>query len=393
MAMERLVKGLLSLSNKKKLRMKETKLLIKGAIGNYNFGDDLLSFSICQHINLLDKRHHLTLISDSQYLYKHIENIKIVNYYNLRGSYDMLIYAGGTQFASFGKKNQPKIRIIKIIVSNLSNLNLLWSKIKNRIFGLQSYKYDKLAMLGIGIGPFFIKNSYYDSVISLLKKSDLISVRDKLSTSLCRENSISFIDGSDLVYSIPNSFWLEFKKQNETKVNIKNIGIIIRDWEHSKEQASFIYKMNFFLNTKYKIQFFSFYKRQDVKCIQYLTDSGFGNSITIWDPENMSFHSIISMLSKNDLLITARYHGAIVASVLNIPFISIGIEPKLTMVADLFKMPCWNYPYKFDDCLYQINDLDLNYNQKINSIKLQVEKEIDKNNTMMDKFNSMLSTI
>ncbi len=67
--------------------------------------------------------------------------------------------------------------------------------------------------------------------------------------------------------------------------------------------------------------------------------------VIIWDPVKHDVHGFCEMLGEFDLIITARYHGAVLAALHHIPFISIGIEPKLEMIARLYGMPVWEYPY------------------------------------------------
>ncbi len=355
------------------------KVLIKGAFGNHNFGDDLLAYSICEYLHGLNKALEITILSNTEYLKNLIYDVKIVSHYEIEGSFDLLIFAGGTQFASFKKNSYFSTSYIKNILILLKNPNAFFAKVRKKILGTK-FNYDHLAIVGIGIGPFHTKDKYYYSSIKFLRNSNLLAVRDTLSEKTCVENSIKHIVGSDLVFSLPNSFWKNFQKGSYRS---QTIAVIIRDWEYSKVNASFIYQLDNLKISNSCINFISFCEKRDKKCIEYLKKKGLSESIKIWDPSNMTFTNFLVELSEYDMFVTARYHGAIIASLLKKPFIAIGIEQKLTMVAELFDMPCWNYPYKIEECQTQINYVYEHYKNETQKIWEKVELEKEKNTKMM----------
>ena len=366
--------------------MKKVKILIKGAIGNSNFGDDLLTLSICKYLQSINISSETTIISEELYLNNHIQNIKIVSHNKVTGSYDIMLYAGGTQFASFTKK--------RIIIPNINrfvfyfkNFNILYRKITEKVLKVIPFEYKFLAIVGIGIGPFYEKNNFFFSTINFLKKSDLLSVRDKLGSKICHDNLLDYTIGSDLVFSLPNSYWEDFRNDSNS---INSIAIIIRDWDFSKNEGSYIFSL---INLKYKnckINFISFCEKKDKKAIEYIMSTVYGNSIKIWNPNIMTFNSFLNDLSRYDIFITSRYHGALIASLLMKPFISIGIEPKLTMVAELFEMPCWEFPYKIDQCQSFIENIDDNYTNMTQKISSYLKIEREKNVSMMNNLNNLI---
>ena len=364
------------------------KVLIKGAFGNYNFGDDLLAYSICEYLHSLNMSLEITILSNAEYLRNLIYDVKIVSHDEIVGSFDLLIFAGGTQFASFKKNSYFSISHIKNILILLKNPNALFAKVRKKILGIK-YNYVHLAIVGIGIGPFYTKDKYYYSSIKFLRNSNLLAVRDTLSEKTCLENSLKHIVGSDLVFSLPNSFWKNFQTGSNRS---QTIAVIIRDWEYSEENASFIYQLDNLKISNSCINFISFCKKRDEKCIEYLKKNGHSESIKIWDPSIMTFANFLVELSEYDMFITARYHGAIIASLLKKPFIAIGIEPKLSMVADLFEMPCWNYPFDIEECQIHIKYLYEHYNDETQKIWKKVKFENEKNTLMMDNLSQLFKS-
>ena len=368
--------------------MKLLKIILKGSIGNYNFGDDLLTYSICNYLDNLNIPIEITVLSKENYVGKLIKNLRIVSHDNAIGFYDFMVYAGGTQFASFNKQNNLLGYFTKNrIFYYLKNPITFFKRIRKKMLGGNILKYNSLAILGIGIGPFYEKDKYFNSTIELLKRSNMIAVRDVLSGDICKENSLPFIAGSDLVYSLPESFWEKFQYNSN---NIRAIAVIIRDWEFSKEDASFSYKLNDLEYKNCKINFFSFCENRDKQSIEFLKKSGYSDSLKIWNPNTMTFDVFLNELSKFDIFITSRYHGAIVASLLKKPFISIGLDPKLEMVAKLFDMPCWKYPYSINKCHSLIKTVDEDYKNISLRYNSQLRNERNKNSHMMNVFKDLL---
>lgn len=363
------------------------KILIKGSFGNYNFGDDLLSFAICDYLRKLDHNFKITLLSNNEYLKDLLPNVRVVRFVNNNEIYDILLYAGGTQFASFKKKSFLELYKNRIKHLFTSSPIILFRSVLNKFYRKNKF-YKKMVLLGIGIGPFHTKDKYYKSSISLLKNNHLLAVRDVLSEKICLQNSIKHIIGSDLVFSIPDSYWKKLRKIDNHKK--RKIAFIIRDWDFDNKNASFIYKLKDFVLHEYDITFISFCKEKDEKCLDILGKGKHRDSIKIWDPINSTFQIFLNDLNEFDMFITARYHGAIISSLLKKPFISIGIEPKLTMVSDLFNMPCWKYPYNIENLKKNIMSLELNNLITIAQIEEISENEKMKAANMMDCFYSLL---
>lgn len=367
--------------------MSKKEILIKGAIGNSNFGDDLLTFSICHYLENINIPINKTIISNEKYLDRHIKGVSIKNFYDINGAFDVMIYAGGTQFASFHKKNNQFNNWIKRFLTISKYLDRPLRKIKIKFLGLATFKYKSLAIIGIGVGPFFSKDKYYKSVIRTLQGSEILSVRDVLGEKICKENSLQYTRGSDLIFSLPESFWTQYRV---VSTEIKKVGVIIRDWHYSEEKASFFKKVHKLESENYEIVFFSFCENKDIQSLNYLKKNGYRNSIIIWNPKTDSFSSYLQELSRCDIFLTSRYHGALVASLLRKPFISIGIEPKLTMVANLFGMPCWEFPYDIQECHFLIRDVDENLSNYVNKLGVQTKIEAKKNKIMMDELKELL---
>lgn len=350
------------------------KVLIKGCVGNRNFGDDLLIYAVSSALEeISDKCDYYFLSDDIKYLDRIVSKVKIVHPENQREKFDIVLYAGGTQFASFKNTTTNCFPSLKRLVNLMLHPKILCFKLLNRM-GVNMISYEKIFLIGIGIGPFYKRDKYYNSVVELLRLSDMVIVRDVLSCEICNRNNIEYILGSDLVYSLPLNFWEKYRNNNNHNKDF-SIAVVFRDWRFTDNEGEFIYKLKE-LSSYYNIAFFSFADYADEECCLYLKNNNF--EIYQWDPDVMTLENYMSELQKYDLFVTARYHGAVVASLMKKPFITLGIEPKLEMIAELFNMPCWRFPYDVSECINYIKAIEDQYVQIQEQVELIVVKEHNK---------------
>lgn len=178
------------------------KVLIKGCIGNRNFGDDLLVYAVASALaRISDECDYYFLSEDIKYLTGMVDNIKMVQSHHLRGTFDVVLYAGGTQFASFKYEPSRKFPRMKRLIFLMFHPKLLCLKLFNKV-GFGTYSYKKMFLMGLGIGPFYRKDGYFEGVMTLLKSANILVVRDLLSCRICEENNIKYVLGADLAYSL-----------------------------------------------------------------------------------------------------------------------------------------------------------------------------------------------
>ena len=82
-----------------------------------------------------------------------------------------------------------------------------------------------------------------------------------------------------------------------------------------------------------------------------------------WNPDTDTFSGFVRRLAEYDIFITARFHGALFATLLGKPSICIGVEEKLELFADLLDQGgrLWRHPFEPDACLEAVDNLRLSY--------------------------------
>jgi len=362
--------GTKTLLAKLKLMKNKINIGIRGGYGLYNFGDDALIVALYQNLlaNDISEEDIYLFCIKNDYLNKQLNNPNVIDYNHLDSSVEIkhLIYGGGTQFYSFDTDNQKKIKDILI-----KNPFLIFSKIRNQIILLLRKRFieskfeiadyaKKIYLLGVGVGPFSKVNSTIENkTANLFKKADFISIRDTFSAEKCKEWKVKeFMHSPDLCYSMDVSKYLTHNS------SLKKIGIVVRDWNHTGAQDYYdklIQFVQILREKKYEVMFISLDKRSDIFWTKYFIESK--ESFIQWDADKMTFDEFYTQFSDFDLHITARFHGAVFASMFHIPFITIEVEQKLRMIAENYHggAYCWKNDFDLDKITRLVEKVEADY--------------------------------
>lgn len=353
------------------------RIIVKGAYGTRNFGDDLLMLvvynifiDICLQIDFL--------CPDHKYIKKIEPNISL-NSDGSSKSYDLCLYGGGTQFYSFVDQNVGGNSKLKKLISNLLSPARLYNTLQRRLNGEVGAKQD--AYIGVGIGPFYNKMKE-DEVLSKISRSNFIALRDEKSISYMSNYTDSFIVGADLCFS---SHFNSYLLQDITEIEKKwDVGIVLRDWNQSKKGIVSENNIKSLIdrlvceNKTYTFIFFS--SIHDAKWIKLCKKYKFNYSV--WNPDIQSVSEFLSLYSRCSSIVSSRYHGLVLSSLLNIPFVSMVIEPKLESFASKFpRFSAVNYPFDSNDIFSGVEDNVWSHEDSI-----VVEKEKIKADYMVSEF-------
>ncbi len=370
----------------------ENKILIIGGYGEKNFGDDLLMLIIAdllKDIGLIQKSVFVFHRRDNYHIFLN-KDIKIDFVDNIDfKDFNIVIYGGGTQFFSFDGNLKFLLEAFFKIVKKGN-----WEKI-SRFLGLGRSKYNPDVIeyyIGIGLGPF--KNIFYPYLLKQKLKgyNKFFYFRDEISFKYAQKFGIeNKILGSDLCYSYLGKKYFLNKKKYFNNTNIK-IGVILRDWENDSFKEKFavnIFKNEEKLYKKFNCQLeYIIYRPYDKRTINLLRK--FNKNFLCWDPATISVEKFISFHLKYDIIITARFHGAVVSTLLGIPTIGIGIEPKLNQVLKSYfgdNFFVWNKPYKIKDLENILSMLiDKNLKKISHNLSIITNKLEKKANFMIEKF-------
>ena len=375
-------------------------IAIKGGYGLGNFGDDVLMVAAYHVAKRVFLPQSISFIChDAEYIQSILPGVKVVTPDRAkRIKADILLYGGGTQFFSFPlEKRERTIPSFASILRNLRDPTRIGPKILRRIRRSSPHNeaVSKIAAIGIGVGPFVENSSKLYECNKLFKQMEYVAVRDIYSYSLCQEwgcKSLSL--GADLCY-FPD-LWQKYEPDcsRDTNGSLKRIGVIVRDWPHTYEGNSYaeplFHTIDSLRREGKEVEYISFSATSDSEWIKRLKDRD--EYITVWSPERDSISSFLGFLSRYDLFISARYHGAVFASILKKPIVAIEVEQKLGLVSDLLGdgARLWTYPFSVAQCLKYIAEIEHNYSRCVKCIDEVVEGQMALASKMVDEFESFI---
>ena len=338
-------------------------VVIRGGYGLRNFGDDALMYYLIKSIE--EKLPNSSIALDctkAQYIKHWFPKIMFAKPYQVANKIN--IYGGGTLYYSFPKKVNSK-PFWKKTISAIKSPSLVIDKLlmKQRQSNFVNSKVKKV-MLGLGFGPFHLKNAQYEQAILDVNNTDVICVRDTKSFEFVSHYNESTFHGTDICFAkgIVN------KSPNNSAKNVKSIGVIIRDWNYGTKEdgykANLLEAVTLLRANNYKVKFIVFSDLRDNDWLDTLNSNN--EDILIWNPDDDTIENFMDDLNGFDLFISARFHGVIFSTLLNKPAISVAIEPKLELVKENAICKVW---HPIDDHKEQlidyVNEYNKNYEQSV----------------------------
>jgi polysaccharide pyruvyl transferase WcaK-like protein len=273
-----------------------------------------------------------------------------------------VIYGGGTMFRSFpGIRKNILWRAKELAEKCVANPSgAVWRVLRKK---LSAGSYPKISAehsfgLGIGIGPFMNNGSKIQQAKRAFQHCEYLSVRDSCSRYLCKRWNIdSAVLRADLCFC--PELWGRTKKRTIDCRKLRNIGVIVRQWRHTKEGASCKHPLMEAVSQlrkdgcKVKYIFFQEEPSWDAEL------SGMEEDVLAYSPHESSVNEFVESLEQFDLIITARAHGAIFAATLGIPSICIEIEPKLRYICEAFgdAGKLWQQPFDKSQLLSLVEEI------------------------------------
>lgn len=330
------------------------KAILKGAYGTKNFGDDLLM--IIAYRILKEKNYDVDVLAPNMsYLEKVLPGINI-NSTNYKKDYDIMVFGGGTQFFYFDKPKESRSKGISNNIYKLIKLITSLRKVKGAVLRRLNPQVEikRKAYIGVGLGPFDCEEIKINC-LSKFDKNHYIAIRDERSLQYLNEFNIPAYIGADLCYS---EFFHEliYRKVSGRK---NCIGIILRDWNNSKEGVvSEISIENFISHHKIreiKTKFIFFSEIHDRQWINFCKKNAY--DYIVWNPDSESITDFIEKINLCNKIISSRYHGLVIASLLKIPFVGLEIEPKISLFMNKFiGLSSVKSPYHTGDILDALNN-------------------------------------
>lgn len=304
-------------------------IALRGNYSEANFGDDALLLASHQ----LLARHVGRIVIEGQVAYHDDRLTKLDNTFDDCCVYDAIVYGGGTQFFSFDHDAEAKVRPFWLrLMGKLTSPSKLLSSLRARRRSRVEAQIPKLS-IGFGIGPFPDGGGSVEmAAAGIVKSMALVWVRDKDSAIFCQKHNIPAVLSSDLCFT--KAFGDAVAAPPTLAGSQKRrVGIVLRDWR-SLDDGFFMAVINATRNLRaldVDVVFFSF-SPNDLQFRNVLKREG--ETVVGWERGAISLETYWKDLASMDLIVTARFHGAVFALLSEIPFLTFTIEPKLSLVQD-----------------------------------------------------------
>lgn len=337
--------------------MKNYNIEIEGAFGEGNFGDDALlnvlhreltksyaaeDIIVKTKIGAPTKRFEW-LCPNSQ-IYTPGEGFcpKVTN----------KIYGGGTQFFDFGER---KSVLKKIYSYGRMAPKIFIRKIRNH-FENTKPNMNRTHYIGIGIGP-FSGGGISSEVQRDLTAAATLSVRDSNSASLLEHNGVEYIKYTDLCF-LEEAMLVNSPSQTLAK----KVLIIPRDWPANSKESDherFLDTITRSTDLEYHFALVGHdpcwrkaLKKRKIPFYSYTSEKG-------------GINRALEHFSKFDIIVSARYHGLVYASLMGIPSIAIALEPKLSIAVVDLNLAGLVAPDRISEIPKIIHALDMEKERKV----------------------------
>lgn len=179
------------------------------------------------------------------------------------------------------------------------------------------------AALGIGVGPFWGSCQDTSAKLEILRSLHWLSVRDNESKETCVINGLHAARlGADLAFLYPAVGQHVEYRSNEVIV-VPRSSPMDQDW--ARWESAVVRSLRSL--SAENIVILSLCER-DAHVAHALALRTMAR-VEKWDPSHMRFEDIIFRLSSARLVISARYHGALVSAAAGVPTIILGLDQKL----------------------------------------------------------------
>ncbi|GIV36635.1 MAG: polysaccharide pyruvyl transferase CsaB [Cyclobacteriaceae bacterium] len=313
------------------------RILLQGYYGFGNLGDDVLLRVTLGIMRQIFPQAHYTLFVNAPaeraaYLQTYLgEKLDYINY-SARAHFDLIVHGGGGvhyDYAPGSFWHYLLNRFISIQPQAFTGLYHAYKKLKGKEHITAAHRVG----LGIGLGTFTSSSSKWYTNVPVLTGYEYLMVRDSHSkmraSSLCPKAQV--VLGTDLAFY--TDYWRPLVAPPSGS-NATRVGFVLRDWPHPDYLMQCIRVAGKLAAMGLQISFFSFEQLYDKTYIRMLNGKF---PCTTWPQDEKSF---FAQFAAQDVIVTSRFHGAILASIFHIPSVTIAIEPKLSTLRELLPQSC-----------------------------------------------------
>lgn len=319
------------------------KILIQGYYGFSNLGDDILLLVAYGWVKELFPYAEIVVFANNPDTKQNLYISKLLNSktrtinYSAQEHFDLIVHGGGGIHYDFERGSVSYLLFNSFIRTIGAHLFLKAFKFYKRIKGKENITAGNRIGIGIGVGLFTSSSKKFYSNIPILGDYDYLLVRDAASVERARSinKKVRVTQSSDLAFA--TDYWHTILKP-KVEGNTLRLGFVLRSWKYSDNHICEVIQIASNLASQgIQITFYSFDVEHDRESLKLI---GSQHRVIIWEPEMVEVEDFFLEFQSEDLIITSRFHGAILASTFGVSSICLVIEPKLASVKEILATSC-----------------------------------------------------
>lgn len=256
--------------------------------------------------------------------------------FGARGVHQMIIHGGGGTFFDFQRYGVAARSVNHLLLAAGPSRYVQTEGMLRRLAGRPRMRAKIRVGLGIGVGTYSAGSPKLRESLPVLHDFDSLWVRDQQSHRNLKDLGLDppVLVGSDLAFL--SRWWCPpnlYLTPAGPRPRRPRVGVILRDWP-SGSGGSFAASCRDALGTlaqAYDLQLLCLDESGDGGTFEELRDL----SPVVWQPRNMEIADFAQIIARQDVLLTARAHGAICGACMGRPSVLLDIEPKLRAVHEM----------------------------------------------------------
>ncbi len=325
-------------------------ILLAGYYGFGNLGDEAILQMFLKHFKDSKNINDIVVLSGNPEETSEKYDVKSINRYSIRSiikhmsKSDALVFGGGSLLQDVTSKRSIYYYLFLILAAKVMH--------------------KKIVLLSQGIGP-IIHKSNFKYASKILKKADIITVRDKMSMDILK---LMNIEDSKVKFSADPVIGLDFNNEAKLEKQKTRVCFTLRNWKNvelTDEICKVVEKLH---NNDIECVFICFYYNMDLPLLDELEEK-LGNK-AIFIKNRLSTQETMEIIKSVDLLVGIRLHALILSASANVPFIALSYDPKIE---------------QFLQCLDLKIFANIDHSEKIDSEKLYDEIINKLNNKDIEK--------
>ncbi|MFA5993854.1 MAG: glycosyltransferase [Parcubacteria group bacterium] len=322
------------------VKNKSIKILLLGTHGQNNIGDELLLEAFLFQLRKINSA-KVNFYVNSYLPQTTAKNFNVETFHTIKEKHkllkyifrsDYIIFAGGSiikeMYSAYGRNTYSVMNMLILLI-------IFAKKIARK----------KIILSNIGIGPINSKKGFHKAGL-ILRNSDIVSVRDNIS-KIYGEKAYSLVPIKvvpDAVLSLNADYFNLPQLKEEENQEIKKINTIALNfcrniskpeaWDHFMSEMLQVFNNLYIINPAIKIV--GLPMQLDYSTDDYNVLKAFKDKLVSVNPEinfqiarPRSSKEVANIINNSDLLITERLHCAILATIINTPFLSLEYDIKV----------------------------------------------------------------